>query len=63
MTDDDLADLGRKRKAAWLAYRRATAKVQTAVLAELNKPGETEEGVAKRAQVDRMTIRKWRGKR
>lgn len=68
MPDDDLAELGRKRKAAWLAYREATAKVRVAILARFAGLDETaadatEAGIAREAGVTRMTVRKWREKR
>lgn len=56
---DKLAALAQARQDAQDTAKQATADLRDAVLRELRK-GEAEAEVARRAQVNRMTVRKWR---
>ncbi len=60
----DLATLGLARAEAMRAQRDATDRLRAAVLAELGRRGDGHEAeIAREAGVDRMTVRKWAGKR
>jgi hypothetical protein len=58
----DLAKLGQERRDAQRALDEKTAILKAAVLRALEK-GRAEAEVARTAGVDRMTVRKWAGKR
>lgn len=62
-TDRDIVEtLAREREAARAAEVRALASLQQAAIMQIKPGGETESGFARRANVDRMTVRKWLGK-
>lgn len=54
-------DLARRRAAARTNLAKVTEQVRAAVLEEL-AAGQPEAAVARRAGVDRMTVRRWAGK-
>lgn len=58
----DLADLGHRRREARAALDTATEALRAGVLRAL-EGGMPEAEAARRAGVDRMTVRKWQGKR
>ena len=58
---DELAKLGREREKARDAEREATAKLRAMVL-RASERNFAEADIARRANVDRMTVRKWLGK-
>lgn len=58
---DELAKLGREREQARDAEREATAKLRAMVL-RASERNFAEADIARRANVDRMTVRKWLGK-
>jgi hypothetical protein len=63
---DDVAELGKLGTARWKAkqeFDEATDKVRALVVRLVDEEALSEVEAAQRAQVDRMTIRKWRGKR
>lgn len=57
-----LADLGARRTAMREELKDLTARIEAKAKAELAR-GRSESEVAREAQVDRMTVRKWAGKR
>jgi hypothetical protein len=57
-----VAQLATERTAAKAAELRALAGLQQAAIME-TRNGESESGIARQAGVDRMTVRKWIGKR
>jgi hypothetical protein len=59
---DEVVTLRRARETARTNYRQATDDLRAGVLRAL-AAGRTEVEVALTAGVDRMTIRKWAGKR
>lgn len=63
MTDElTLAELGARRTALRDELKTVTARVEAAAREAL-AAGRSESEVAREAQVDRMTVRKWLGKR
>jgi DNA-directed RNA polymerase specialized sigma24 family protein len=56
----ELAKLGAQRKDLRAAEREATAKLRAMVLRAASR-GFAEADIARRADVDRMTVRKWLG--
>jgi hypothetical protein len=62
MTDEPtLADLGARRTALRAELRDLTARLEAVAKQEM-EAGKSESAVAREAQVDRMTVRKWAGK-
>lgn len=59
--EDTLSKLGRRRAELRAELRRVTEAIRLEALAELTR-GATEVNVSERGHVDRMTVRKWRGK-
>jgi hypothetical protein len=57
-----LAELGARRSALREELKDLTVRLEVAAKAEL-AAGRGESEVAREAQVDRMTVRKWLGKR
>lgn len=57
-----LAELGERRAALREELRAVTEDLEARALEEL-AAGKAEAAVAREAQVDRMTVRKWQGKR
>lgn len=56
-----LADLGARRAALRAELKDLTARLEARAKQELQE-GKSESAVAREAQVDRMTVRKWAGK-
>jgi hypothetical protein len=61
-TEPTLADLGARRTAMRAELKDLTARLEAMAKADL-AAGKSESLVAREAQVDRMTVRKWLGKR
>jgi transposase len=59
---DELERAGTKHKRAKLAERAAAMLLREAVIKAVTEDGATEADAARRAGVDRMTVRKWLGK-
>lgn len=62
MAEMTLAELGKRRVKLREQLRVVTEQLQEAALVAL-ADGRSESEVAREAQVDRMTMRKWQGKR
>lgn len=62
MTQGDLARAGRKLRSARKAQQAALEAAKVAALQAIEE-GQTEVAVAAALGVDRMTVRKWSGKR
>jgi transposase len=64
MTDkgSTLVELGQRRTALREELKELTARLEVAAKADL-AAGKSESEVAREAGVDRMTVRKWAGKR
>ncbi|RCH70421.1 hypothetical protein DT019_02745 [Streptomyces sp. SDr-06] len=61
--EDLVAELGRERIDARLAERKAFIGLRQIAVTRINNGDATEAGFAKQAGIDRMTVRKWLGKR
>lgn len=61
-SDATLADLGERRAALRKELQDLTERLRLRALAEI-AAGRSESEVARDARVDRMTVRKWVGKR
>jgi hypothetical protein len=59
---DDLEALGSARAAALVEAGYRTGLLAVAVRRAMQRPGANESEISRRAQVDRMTVRKWAGK-
>ncbi len=62
MTEMTLAEMGERRAALRAELAELTERLRLRALADLGD-GRGESEVAREAQVDRMTVRKWQGKR
>lgn len=62
MTQEELARAGRKLRSARKAEQAALETAKVAALQAIEE-GQTEVAVAATLGVDRMTVRKWAGKR
>jgi hypothetical protein len=62
MEELTLEELGRRRAMLREELKSITERIQVKALAELAE-GKSESDVSRRGQVDRMTMRKWQGKR
>lgn len=62
-TEDVLADYGRQRTDARAAAAAASAALQHAARTVIAPGGLSEAGFADKALVDRMSVRRWLGKR
>ena len=60
---DDLEALGAARREAADELRRRTMLLRTAVIRARGQLGANESAIAREAGVNRMTVRKWFGKR
>lgn len=61
--EDLIADLGRERADARQAERKALIALRQIAVTRINNGDATEAGFADQAGIDRMTVRKWLGKR
>lgn len=62
MTDMTLAELGERRAALREELAAVTRRLEEKTLEDL-RAGKSESEVAREGRVDRMTVRKWLGKR
>lgn len=60
--DTVVAELADRRVAASVAEANALAGLRQAAIVLIGRGDETEAGFARKARVDRMTVRKWLGK-
>lgn len=61
--EDLVAELVEERARARVAERKALVALQQIAVTRINNGDETEAGFAKRSGIDRMSIRRWLGKR
>ncbi|GAA3808364.1 hypothetical protein ACFQ0G_53470 [Streptomyces chiangmaiensis] len=61
--EDLVAELAAKRTAARVAERKALVALRQIGVTRINNGDATEAGFAHQARIDRMSVRKWLGKR
>ncbi|WP_328313071.1 hypothetical protein OG432_24330 [Streptomyces sp. NBC_00442] len=62
-SEELIAELANERANARLAERKAFVGLRQIAVTRINNDDATEAGFAKQAGIDRMTVRKWLGKR